>query len=120
MSNFYLELLEEKWLSLGEGPHTNDAKLKSVIAESKWPKCRFQRARVSPFVEMRYVCACSQPLNRYFIVDDGDGNEYVIGSECISKILKGPNLVEARREMKKKEQESGERAMVRQRPNFTI
>lgn len=74
--------------------------------KSKW---KFEAARVSTASGNPYLCLCSLPTNRYFILDEASGLKVRVGPECLEKLLEGKELENATRTMQTESIRKGER-----------
>lgn len=64
--------------------------------KSEW---KFASCRTSCTTTNSYLCLCSLPTNKYFIVQNSTGLSVRVGAECIDKLLSGSELESAQRTM---------------------
>lgn len=87
------------------------------------PTCnqwKLQKVCVSCLPQKSYACVCSQPIDRFFLVQNDQGVVLRIGKECIQKVLSGTNLELARREMELAEIEEAEFRKQRDQERISI
>lgn len=66
------------------------------VDKTQW---KFESLRTSCVATNSYLCLCSLPTNKYFIVSNDSGVKVRVGPECLEKLLCGKELENATRAM---------------------